>query len=134
LAVGRLTVQELFRTILRARSGLGLVQSAWLAASVLGQGQYSSAAALAETVLRNQNVPPASRIPALVVAGNVALRRGDGRADAYLDQARNLAAATGKVGRLLPAALARAEAAWTLGDREPAAHELDLLDHSDRAR
>ena len=108
--------------------------SAWLAASLLGQGQYSSAAALAETVLRNQNVAPASRIPALVVAGTVALRRGHGRADAYLDQARNLTAATGEVARFLPVALAPGRGRVDGGDREPAAHELDLLDHFDRAR
>ena len=133
--MGRLTVQELFRNDPEG--------SFWARASTCPPGWTRPCSDRGSTLAPQpspkrssgtRTCPLASRIPALVVAGTVALRRGDGRADAYLDQARNLAAATGKIARLLPAALARAEAAWTVGDREPAAHELDLLDRSDRAR
>ena len=51
--------------------------TAWLATSMLEQGRYAAAAQLADTVIRNPNVPPVTRIPALVVAGTVALRRGE---------------------------------------------------------
>ena len=81
------------------------------------------------TVIRNPNTPPVSRIPALVVTGTVALRRGDRRlADERLDEALDLAAHTGEIQRILPVAVARAEAAWTADDLVAAARELAPLD------
>jgi DNA-binding CsgD family transcriptional regulator len=107
----------------------GLYMSAWLATSMLEQSRYAAAAQLAEAVIRNPNTPPVSRIPALVVAGTVALRRGDRRvADERLTQARDLAADTGEIQRILPVAVARAEAAWTVDDLDAAARELAPLD------
>jgi DNA-binding CsgD family transcriptional regulator len=80
-------------------------------------------------VIRNPNTPPVSRIPALVVAGTVALRRGDrSLADQRLDEARDLAADTGEVQRIMPVAVACAEAAWTADDLDAAARELAALD------
>ena len=80
-------------------------------------------------MLRNPNVPPVSRIPALVVAGTVAVRGGDRPlTDVRLGQARNLAADTGEVQRILPVAVARAEAAWTEDDRAAMTTELAPLD------
>ena len=102
----------------------GLYMVAWLAVSMLEQGRYAAAAQLAEEVSRNPNTPPVSRIPALVVAGTVALRRGDrGLADERLDEARDLAASTGEVQRIMPVAVARAEAAWSADDLDAAARE-----------
>ncbi|MEP6651306.1 MAG: LuxR C-terminal-related transcriptional regulator [Lapillicoccus sp.] len=105
-----------------------LYMTAWLATSMLEQGRYAAAARLADSVVRNPNVPPVTRIPALVVAGTVALRRGEEHATDRLDRARDLAAQTGEVQRVLPVALARAEAAWTAGNLDAAAVELAALD------
>jgi DNA-binding CsgD family transcriptional regulator/tetratricopeptide (TPR) repeat protein len=105
-----------------------MYMSAWLATSMLEQGRYARAGQLADTVNRKPNVPPVSRIPALVVAGLVAVRRGDQTSSTLLDEARRLAAGTGEIQRVLPAALARAEAAWTTGDLSAAATELAALD------
>ena len=106
---------------------------AWLAVSMLEQGRYAAAAQLAEEVIRNPNTPPVSRIPALVVAGTVALRRGDrGRADERLDEARDLAAPTGEIQRIMPVAVARAEAAWSADDLDAAARSWPLSTLSPR--
>jgi DNA-binding CsgD family transcriptional regulator len=102
--------------------------TAWLATSMLEQGRYAAAAQLADTVIRNPNVPPVTRIPALVVAGTVALRRNEQPADGWLDLARDLAAETGEIQRILPVSVARAEAAWIAGDLHAAAVELAPLD------
>ena len=102
--------------------------TAWLATSMLEQGRYAAATQLAESVIRNPNVPAVTRIPALVVAGTVALRRGEDRAREWLDPARDLAAKAGEIQRILPVSLARAEAAWIAGDLDAAATELAPLD------
>ena len=106
-----------------------LYMLAWLAVSMLELGRYAAAAQLAGEVIRNPNTPPVSRIPALVVAGTVALRRGDrGTADERLDEARDLAASTGEVQRIMPVAVARAEAAWSADNLDAAARALAVLD------
>jgi DNA-binding CsgD family transcriptional regulator len=46
------------------------------------------------------------------------VRRGDRRAQAILDEALDLALATGELQRIAPVAAARAEAAWLRGDLE----------------
>jgi DNA-binding CsgD family transcriptional regulator len=105
-----------------------MYMSAWLATSMLEQGRHTAARQLADTVNRNPHVPPVSRIPALVVAGLVAVRRGEPTASASLDEARRLALGTGEIQRVLPVAVARAEAAWTAGDVAAAVTELTALD------
>lgn len=104
-----------------------MYMSGWLAISAMEQGRYAAAAQLADTVIRNPNTPAVSRIPALVAAGTVAVRCGRPYS-ALLDEARDLAAGTGEAQRLLPVALARAEAEWTAGDPDAAALELALMD------
>ena len=98
--------------------------TAWLAHSACQQGRYTEALGLAETVLRRPGQSPVSRIPALVVAGTIVLRRAEPGADVLLDEARDLAAATGEAQRIVPVALVRAEAAWVRGDRPAMAREL----------
>jgi DNA-binding CsgD family transcriptional regulator/tetratricopeptide (TPR) repeat protein len=102
--------------------------TAWLATSMLEQGRYAAADQLAGTVIRTPQIPPVTRIPALVVAGTIAVRRGESHAYQHLDRARELAADTGEIQRILPVALARAEAAWTVDDSVMAAYELAPLD------
>jgi len=98
--------------------------TAWLATSVFQQGRHAEAMRLAQEVLRRRGQSSVSRIPALVVAGTIALRGAEPRATAYLDEARDLAEATGEAQRIFPVALARAEAAWVRGDREAMVREL----------
>jgi DNA-binding CsgD family transcriptional regulator len=82
----------------------------------LAQGRLAEAGRVADRVLGEQHVSPVSQIPALLVAGTVAVRRADDRAGLLLDRARALADGTGEAQRIVPTALARAEAAWTRGD------------------
>jgi DNA-binding CsgD family transcriptional regulator len=107
--------------------------TAWLATSLCQQGRYRDATGLAREVLRRPRQSPVSRIPALVVLGTIALRQADPSAQGHLDQARDLALATGEAQRIFPVALARAEAAWVRGDREAMGHELAVARQIDAA-
>jgi DNA-binding CsgD family transcriptional regulator/uncharacterized protein (DUF924 family) len=98
---------------------------AWYAVSLAEQGCYDAAAERAERVLAHPRVAAISRIPAAVVTAQIAARRGVG-GSGRLDEARALAVATGETQRLVPTALARAEAAWLTGDTDNLAGEVDL--------
>src|SRR5438270_9164776 len=91
---------------------------AWLARASFEQGRWNDAAEEATRVLGHYRLPAAAKIPALVVLGWVRVRRGDPGSAALLDEARDLALATGEVQRIAPVAAARAEAAWLRGDPE----------------
>jgi DNA-binding CsgD family transcriptional regulator len=69
-------------------------------------------------VLEWYRLPAAAKIPALVVLGWVRVQRGDPGCRAVLDEARDLALATGELQRIVPVAAARAEAAWLGGNLE----------------
>ena len=58
----------------------------------------------------------ANRVPALLVLGLVRARRGDPGVRAALDEARDLALATGEMQYIAPMAAARAEWRWLQGD------------------
>ena len=60
-------------------------------------------------------MPPVARIPALVVLARVRLRRGDPGVSQALDEAAELAFASGEVQRISSVVAARAEAAWLEG-------------------
>ena len=92
-----------------------LYMAAWLARSLAEQGRWDDARQTADEVLRRPHLSRMSRIPALVVAAQIAVRRGEPGADAALDEALALAVPTGESQRLLPVVTARAEAAWTAG-------------------
>ena len=76
----------------------------------------TAAAAAAELVAQPRLTNWVARIPALEVVGLVGLRRGQPGAHEHLDEAWELARATGELQRLRPIACARAEAAWLEGD------------------
>jgi DNA-binding CsgD family transcriptional regulator len=101
-----------------------LYMSSWLARSLVEQGYSAKAQPYLDDVLRHPRVAPPSRIVALAVAGQVAIRRGDDATD-VLDEALRLAAATGEAQRLAPVASARAEAAWTQGRTEAVVDEIE---------
>jgi DNA-binding CsgD family transcriptional regulator len=82
---------------------------------LLAQGRLTEAVETAALVLR---VPRASTIPrilTLVVLGLVRARRGDPDVWVPLDEAFELAEASGELERIAPVAAARAEAAWLEG-------------------
>jgi DNA-binding CsgD family transcriptional regulator len=88
--------------------------TAWLARSAEEQGRYAQAQRCVDDVLRQPHLSPVARIPALVVAAQLTMRRG-GDPEPQLAQAWELALGTGEVQRLAPVAAARAEAAWLAG-------------------
>jgi DNA-binding CsgD family transcriptional regulator/tetratricopeptide (TPR) repeat protein len=89
---------------------------AWRARLDLEQGNWLEAGDDAASVLAHgTRVSPISRIPALAVLGRLRLRRGDSGATQLIDESAALAAKTGEVQRIAPAAAARGEAAWMAG-------------------
>jgi DNA-binding CsgD family transcriptional regulator/tetratricopeptide (TPR) repeat protein len=92
-----------------------LYMSAWLARSLAEQGRWDAARHAARDVLRHPLVSPITRMPALVVAAQIAIRRGEPGAESAVDEALTLAQPTGETQRIIPVVAARAEAAWTAG-------------------
>lgn len=82
----------------------------------LWQGDWTDAQARAETVLLIPDLPPLSRIIALVVLGRLHARHGNPAAQALLDEALELALPTRELNRIGWVAAARAEWAWLRGD------------------
>jgi DNA-binding CsgD family transcriptional regulator/Tfp pilus assembly protein PilF len=102
-----------------------LYLSAWLARLLAEQGRWDAARQASRDVLRHPRLSPVSRLPALVVTAQVAIRRGEPDAHPALDEALGLAELTGEAQRLMPVVFARAEAAWTIGQSITA--ELDRI-------
>lgn len=91
---------------------------AWQARARFEQGSWDDAASEATRVLGHYRLPAATKIPALTILGWVRVRRGDPGSAALLDEARDLALATGELQRIAPVAAARAEAAWLRGNQQ----------------
>jgi DNA-binding CsgD family transcriptional regulator/tetratricopeptide (TPR) repeat protein len=81
----------------------------------LAFGRWTEAADMAEAVLRQRRASTSPRVFAMVVLGLVRLRRGDPGWEPLLDEAWALAEPTEPF-RVVPAAAARAEAAWLAND------------------
>jgi DNA-binding CsgD family transcriptional regulator len=84
----------------------------------LDQGRWDDAAETASTVLLTRRASILPRIFGLVVLGLVRARRGDPGHEGLLEEAWALGEPTDELGRMGPAAIARAEAAWLAGDRD----------------
>jgi DNA-binding CsgD family transcriptional regulator len=82
----------------------------------LDQGDWAGAGEDASAILSVPWVSAANRIPALTILGLIRARRGDSGAEAALDEARDLALATGDIQYIAPMAAARAEWRWLQGD------------------
>jgi tetratricopeptide (TPR) repeat protein len=95
---------------------LRLYMLGWRARIRNDQGRWAEAEADAALVLDQPSASAVNRIPALAALGLARARRGDPRALAALDEARQLALGTGESQRIVPVAAARAEAAWLDGD------------------
>ena len=85
------------------------------AETLLAQGEWDAAAEAAELISQDIKIASVARIPALVVLGRVRLRRGDPGVSKTLDEAAELAFASGEAQRIGPVVAARAEAAWVEG-------------------
>lgn len=103
-----------------------LYMTGWHARSLLEQGHWDLAAAAATTVLDRPGVAAPSRITPLAVLGRLRARRGDPDPWTPLDEASELALATGELQRLAPVAAARAEARWLTGVFELVGPETDV--------
>jgi DNA-binding CsgD family transcriptional regulator/tetratricopeptide (TPR) repeat protein len=97
----------------------------WRARMFFEQGRWPEAEADAEEVLRLYPGSPVMALPGITALGHLKTRQGDPQASRWLDQARDLAFATGEFQRICPAALARAEAAWWHGQVEQVLVELE---------
>jgi DNA-binding CsgD family transcriptional regulator/tetratricopeptide (TPR) repeat protein len=89
---------------------------AWRAQERLNLGDWPGAEEDATAVMRRENLPDATRIPALIALGCLRARRGDPGVAAALDEAADLARATGELQRVAPALTVSAEAAWLRSD------------------
>lgn len=97
----------------------------WLARAELEHGRWEAAAVSGMSVLSRPGVAPVSRITPLTVIGRLRARRADPECWEPLDEAQALARRTGEPQRLLPVALARAEARWQTGEFRLIAQETD---------
>jgi DNA-binding CsgD family transcriptional regulator len=97
----------------------------WKARSLLEQGHWDEAAERATDVMSHAGIAPPSRVTALAVIGRLRARRGDSDPWGPLDEAWELAQATGELQRLAPVACARAEARWLAGELGLVAAETD---------
>ncbi len=100
---------------------------AWLALCEMFLGHWDDASEHAHEILRltrhAHGGANTSRVMAATALGRLQARRGDPGASATLDEALELAMATGTLQRIAPVRAARAEAAWLRGDPAGAARE-----------
>jgi DNA-binding CsgD family transcriptional regulator len=100
-----------------------LYQVAWLALVRTLQGRWGEAASAAHEVIAERRATTIARIMALIALGKLRARRGDPGVWMALDEARDLAAGSGTLQRVVPMHAARAEAAWLEGRLDEAVRE-----------
>ncbi len=98
---------------------------AWVPQLAAERGELERAEQLAVELLARHGLPPIARIPAAVVAAQVAHRRGEDGRD-WLEEATALARPTREAQRLVPPAVAWAELAWLDGRPEEIEAAVDL--------
>ena len=134
LAYLALTTRDYARAAERFAAGLAYARdrdlASWFytlagrARAHLEQGLWQRTSDDASAVV--QAAPTAiTRVMAVIVLGCVRLRRNEPGAEALLDEAREVALATGDLMRIAPMAVARAEAAWLKGDKAQMRAELE---------
>jgi DNA-binding CsgD family transcriptional regulator/tetratricopeptide (TPR) repeat protein len=114
-------------TLERDLDAARLYMQAWLALTYLHLGRWSEAADVAASVLQHPGVSATNRIVALVAVGRLRARQGDPAAAEALDEALELAEQTAHLQRLGPVRIARAEAAWLVGDHAQASAEAQAV-------
>ena len=88
----------------------------WDSQLALDQGQLAAAEQRAEAVLRHRGLTPVGQIQPLTVIARVRARSGRTDWEEPLARATTLAAATGELQRVAPAAASRCEIAWIADD------------------
>ena len=96
---------------------------AWLALCEMYLGRWDDALERAQELVQQAPQRTTGRVMGLVALGRLRARRGDEGVDLILDEALELAQASGTLQRLAPVRTARAEAAHLRGDVRAAAHE-----------
>jgi len=96
---------------------------AWLALCEMYLGDWDDAAEHALDIVQRTGDRSTSRVMALVALGRLRARRGDPGVVETLDEALELALASGTLQRIAPVRAARAEAAWLRGDLPAVAEE-----------
>ena len=98
--------------------------TAWLALCEMYMGRWDEAAEHATDAIEETTTQRSTaRVMALAALGRVQTRRGEPAAGEILDEALELALASGTLQRLAPVRGARAEAAWWRGDLQTVATE-----------
>ncbi|MET0449557.1 MAG: AAA family ATPase, partial [Aeromicrobium sp.] len=100
--------------------------TAMLAKSAAERGALDEAERIVDSLLAVPHLAIVGRIPALTTKGTIALLRG-ADASGFLAEARRLADQTGEPQRLVPVALAQAQAAWIRGRPAEVAGQLEIL-------
>jgi len=96
---------------------------AWLALCEMYLGRWDDAGEHARDVVEQTTHRGTSRVMALVALGRLRARRGDPGVAETLDEALELALASGTLQRIAPVRAARAEAAWLRADKSAVAAE-----------
>ena len=96
---------------------------AWMALCEMYLGRWDDASEHAIDVVQQATHRTTSRVMALVALGRLRSRRGDPGVAEALDEALELALASGTLQRIAPVRAARAEAAWLRGDLRAVADE-----------
>jgi DNA-binding CsgD family transcriptional regulator len=109
----------------RDLDALWVYTCSWKALAELDRGRWDRAAELARWVLDQPGVGPPTRLTPLIVLGLLRARRGDSGAWEALDEAQVLAERMGEAQRVLPVAVARAEARWLRGQAGRVADETE---------
>lgn len=97
--------------------------TSWLALCEMYLGHWDDAGEHALDVIQQATHRTTSRVMALVALGRLRARRGDPGVAETLDEALELARASGTLQRIAPVRAARAEAAWLRGDLHAVAEE-----------
>jgi DNA-binding CsgD family transcriptional regulator len=104
----------------------GLYHLVYLATAELEQARWAEAAESADAVLRGRRASTTPTILAYDVLALLRVRRGDPDPWSLLDEARELAEASGELMRIGPTAAARAEALWLAGRTDEIGEATDL--------
>ncbi|MEO8523846.1 MAG: AAA family ATPase [Caldimonas sp.] len=97
----------------------------WLALCEMYLGHVDDATRHAQDILRQPSACSTSRVMALVALGRIRARRGQEGVDEVLDEALELALASGTLQHIAPVRAARAEAANLRGDKAAAVDEAE---------
>jgi ATP/maltotriose-dependent transcriptional regulator MalT len=101
-----------------------LFMLSWKARLYLETGNWKEAYQIADTLLKNENLPPPTKIGALVVVATIKIRRGDTDALPLLLEAKTMAVEITELTTIIPVFLALLEYEWLTGEKYIEAEKL----------